>query len=298
MTRMSLCKFILISLVIAMLSTSCSSEDASAPSFSKQERVVVEKEAKDEGLPNINLDNWKVTLPIGNPTEVEPPDIEDYSTNPVLMKYMYNSLEDTSLVFYTEPGSSTANSKYSRTELREQMEPGSNSVNWTFEEGGKMKGKLRVARVSGVTGDHDRIIVMQIHGRLTNEQRDLIGEDDHNAPPVLKIYWDDGIIDVRRKILKNVDVSAEDILRTSSWKDESHLFQSKVGFEPFNLEIIASDSVLKITLNNGEEEIAFDDIHTQKWRVFENYFKAGNYLQTSESGTFSEVRFYELEVSH
>jgi len=35
---------------------------------------------------------------------------------------------------------------------------------------------------------------MQIHRRLTHEQRDLIGENDDNAPPVLKVYWNKGYV--------------------------------------------------------------------------------------------------------
>ena len=72
-------------------------------------------------LSEIDLNNWKVTLPIGNPTSVRPPDILDYATNATLKPFFYNDSIDGSLVFYTYPASSTPNSSYSRTELREQM---------------------------------------------------------------------------------------------------------------------------------------------------------------------------------
>jgi hypothetical protein len=36
----------------------------------------------------------------------------------------------------------------------------------------------------------------------------------------------------------------------------------------------------------------------QKWGVFENYFKAGNYLSTIDSGAFARVKYYELKVTH
>lgn len=262
----------------------------------------VDKEAEMENkndviLPDIDLNNWKVTLPIGSPTEVEPPEILDYPNLEVLQKYMYHDPEDQSIVFYTEPGSTTTNSSYSRTELREQMVPGSNKVNWTYEQGGSLKGKLKVSKVSGDAGKLDRIIIMQIHGRLTDTQRDLINKSDNNAPPVLKIYWDDGKIDVRRKILINTDVSDIDILKTTSWKDESHLFDTEVGFDTFELSIEVKGTLMTITLQN-EEIVTFDDIHTQKWGVFENYFKAGNYLQSKDSESYSEVKYYELEVEH
>ena len=58
-------------------------------------------------LPDIDLTNWKVTLPIGNPTSVRPPEILDYATNDVLKPYMYNDSIEGALVFFTKPGSST-----------------------------------------------------------------------------------------------------------------------------------------------------------------------------------------------
>jgi len=138
-------------------------------------------------LPNIDLNHWKVTLPIGNPTEVTPPEILNYATNPTLKPFMYNDSIKGALVFYTYPAASTANSSYSRTELREQMMPGSNTTNWTFSQGGNLKGELAMEEITKDANDnYHRTIIMQIHGRLTNEQRDLIGQRDNNARKSLK----------------------------------------------------------------------------------------------------------------
>ena len=200
-------------------------------------------EGVDYFLPHIDLSNWKVTLPIGNPTEVKPPEILNYATNPVLKDFMYNDSSDGSLVFYTYPGASTANSSYSRTELREQMQPGSNSVNWTFAQGGRMKGTLSVPDISvDNDGDPHRVIIMQIHGRLTNAQRDQIGASDNNAPPVLKIYWNKGKVRVKTKQLKDTNTAEPDILHVSAWTDDDgHTFQEYVGTEKFTLEVIVSE---------------------------------------------------------
>ncbi|MGO4920530.1 polysaccharide lyase family 7 protein [Maribacter spongiicola] len=263
----------------------------------------VEEEVRVEGvdffLPNINLSNWKVTLPIGSPDEVEPPQILDYATNEKLMPYMYNDSTDGSLVFYTSPGSSTANSSYSRTELREQMVPGSNSTNWTFAEGGRMKGTLSVPEITtDASGDYHRTMVMQIHGRLTNAQRDLIGENDNNAPPILKIYWQNGKIRVKTKVLKNINASDEEILHTDAWgDDEGYTFPDEIGTDIFTFEIIASNGKMEVILNETES-VVYEDIHMEKWGVFENYFKAGNYLQTLDAGASAKVKYYELEVTH
>ena len=253
----------------------------------------------DYKLPEIDLNNWKVTLPIGKPSEVKPPEILDYANNEALKQFMYNDSTDGSLVFYTYPGASTANSKYSRTELREQMVPGSNSTNWTFEQGGRMKATLSVPEISSDSkGKPHRVIVLQIHGRLTNEQRDLIGEDDNNAPPIMKVYWHKGKVRLKSKYLKNENATEPEILSVSAWgDDDGYTFPVEVGHDKFTVEIIASDGKMEVILNGKKRKI-YKNIHMQKWGVFENYFKAGNYLATTDEGAFAKVKFYELEVTH
>ncbi len=283
---------------LCIIFSNCSNDTSSTT----DDEVVVEEEEQEEDLverADIDLNNWKLTLPIGNPTEIEPPAILEYYNLQEVQPYMYDDEEELAIVFYTEPGSSTQNSSYSRTELREQMVPGSNTTNWTFAEGGRMKGTLRMNEISTKSnGDYHRTIIMQIHGRLTNEQRDLIGEDDNNAPPVLKIYWEDNRISVRRKVLKDLEVDDIEILKKDAWTDEAHDFETIVNFEPFTLEIEASNGYMRVTLNEGEEEVIYDDIHMEKWGVFENYFKAGNYLQTTDSNSYASVKYYNLEVTH
>ena len=273
---------------------------------SEEETIIVEEQEEEEidqtvtyKLPNIDLSHWKVTLPIGNPTEVKPPEILNYGTNETLKPFFYNDSINGALVFYTYPGASTANSSYSRTELREQMVPGSNDTNWTFSQGGFMKGTIAMDEVSkDAGGNYHRTIIMQIHGRLTNAQRDLIGQSDNNAPPMLKIYWNYGYVRVKTKVLKDINVSETDILKTDSWTDDSgHTFNKYVGFEKFTLEVKVSSGRLEVILADNES-VVFEGEHIEKWSVFENYFKAGNYLSTIDNGAFSRVKYYDLNVTH
>lgn len=250
-------------------------------------------------LPEIDLNNWKVTLPVGNPSSVRPPEILDYATNETLRPFFYNDSIDGSLVFYTYPGSTTPNSSYSRTELREQMESGSDHVNWTFAQGGTMRGTLSVPDISvNGSGTPHRVIVMQIHGRLTDAQRDLIGEDDNNAPPILKIYWDRGRIRIKTKIVKDLTDSEEELLHTDAWGDDDGVtLPVEVGHDPFTLEVIVTNGRMEVILND-EHSVVYDSVHIQKWGIFENYFKAGNYLQSIDQGAYSYVKYFDLEVSH
>ncbi len=52
-----------------------------------------------------------------------------------------------------------------------------------------------------------------------------------------------------------------------------------------------------VSLNNNEFQV-YDGYDIQKWGIFENYFKAGNYLGTRDKDAFATVKYYELEVSH
>nr|WP_321232028.1 polysaccharide lyase family 7 protein [uncultured Psychroserpens sp.] len=299
---------IVLTLFIAVNATSQNENSSAADSETKVEKKDKKKKRKKKKkkvkLPDIDLSHWKVTVPIANekgkPYEVEPPEILDYASNEKLNQYMYNDSTKGALVFYAEPTSSTTrNTKYSRSELREQMIPGDNNTNWTFKQGGTMKGKLAIDEVSrDKNGKYHRIIIMQIHGRLTNEQRDLIGEDDNNAPPMLKIYWDKGKIRIKTKVLKNLKATDTQLLHEDAWgNDDGFNFEQEVGFGKFTLEVKVSEGKMVIVLNNTEYKV-YENIHMRKWGIFENYFKAGNYFQTRDEGAFARVKYYSLEVKH
>ncbi|SFW69235.1 polysaccharide lyase family 7 protein [Cellulophaga fucicola] len=293
-------KEIITILSIVFLTTNAACQTTKSSVVESDTKVSKRKKKKKKyKLSKIDLSHWKVTLPIGKPTEIEPPEILDYATNKTLMPFMYNDSVSGSLVFYAYPtAATTANTKYSRTELREQMVPGDNNVNWTFKDGRSLKGKLAVEDISkDSNGKYHKTIIMQIHGRLTNEQKELIGEKDNNAPPMLKIYWQNGKVRVKTKVLKNLNISDTDILHESAWTDdEGHTFKEKVDFNKFTLEVKVSEGKMIVSLNNNEFKV-YKNIHMKKWGVFENYFKAGNYFQSRDKDSFAKVKFYELTVS-
>ena len=148
------------------------------------------------------------------------------------------------------------------------------------------------------TGKYHKVIILQIHGRLTNEQRDLIGQKDNNAPPILKVYWQNGKIRVKTKVLKNKQTTGNGLLYEEAWGDDKgRTFEEEVGFRKFLVEVKVSDGKMIVSLNKNEFFV-YDDISIEKWGVFENYFKAGNYFQTRDEGAYAKVNFYSLEVEH
>tara|TARA_R110000744_G_scaffold96992_6_gene187446 strand:+ start:1632 stop:2540 length:909 start_codon:yes stop_codon:yes gene_type:complete len=295
---------ILVCIVILFLSVNAISQNQRSSVTESDLKIKKSRKKKKVKLPNIDLSNWKVTIPEGKgkggAISVEPPAILNYATNETLKPYMYNDSTKGAITFYAYPTSATtANTKYSRSELREQLVPGDDNVNWTFKQGGTLKAKLSVDDVSrDKSGKYHKVIILQIHGRLTNEQRDLIDQKDNNAPPVLKIYWQNGKIRVKTKKLKNTEVNSIGILHEEAWTDdEGFNFEQEVGFRKFQIEIKVTDGKLVVSLNKTEFAI-YDDFNMKRWGIFENYFKAGNYFQSRDEGSFAKVSFYELEVEH
>ena len=257
---------------------------------------------------DIDFSHWKVTLPVdednnGKADEYQPDQLVNngYRTLEAVKPFMYDDTSDGSIVFYTYPDVTTPNSSYSRTELRELINPSNSRENWTLLEGGILAGKLKMVEISentdGSSYDHPKDIIMQIHGIISQEDMDLHGFTSNNGPPLLKMTWIDGNLWAYKKSLVDESTLGDDLLDVSSntWSDIKHNM-GYVGYESFNLQIIASEGKLEIILNN-ENPLVYEDVSLDKW-PFENYFKAGNYLGSTHPDAFSKVKYYELSVTH
>jgi len=265
---------------------------------------VQKRKEKRFKLPDIDLSHWKVTIPGGSgkggALSVSPPDIKDYATNALLKPYMFNDSVSGALVFFAIPtDATTANTKYSRSELREQMVPGNDKVNWTFKQGGELKIRMQMGDISrDANGKYHKVIIAQIHGRLTEDQKALIGAKDNNAPPVLKIYWQDGKIRVKTKELVFTEIDSVGILHEEAWEDDKgRNFKDVVNFRKFTIEVKVSEGKMVVSLNNNEFFV-YESVHLERWSVFENYFKVGNYFQTRDKDAFASVKVYDIEVKH
>ena len=258
-------------------------------------------------LADIDFSNWKLTLPIdennnGSPDEYQPDVLINlgYQTLEPISPYMYDDTEDSSIVFYTFPDVSTMNSSYSRTELRELINLSNARDNWTLLEGGEMVGRLKVESVSENQESDDvyhKIIVMQIHGIISEEDMDLHGFSSNNGPPLIKIYWKDGYVWCHKKSLIDESTEGNALLETSNntWTDIK-VNLGYAGFEVFDFRITATDARIEVQFNQ-DTPFVYEDISLDKW-PYENYFKAGNYLTSTNSDAFSYVKYYELSISH
>ena len=297
--------FFFISLLMSLLFACSSSSDDSEEIEQEQQGEV--EETPTPIFADIDFSNWKVTLPVdrdnnGSPDEYQPAKLVNfgYQTLDEVKPFMYDDVSDASLVFYTYPEISTTNSSYSRTELRELINPSNSRENWKLSDGGIMKGRLKVDSISENTKSNAKyhsVIVMQIHGIISIEDMQLHGFSSNNGPPLLKMYWKDGYLWAHKKSLVNEDTQGDDLLNvtSSTWTDIKHNF-GYVGFEPFDFKITASTGKLELQLNDASPFI-YEDISLTKW-PFENYFKAGNYLVTTDADAFAYIKYYSLSVTH
>ncbi|MEM6515554.1 MAG: polysaccharide lyase family 7 protein [Bacteroidota bacterium] len=303
-------KFLLSYVLVLALIFSCSEDSDNEPM--DNDTAVIDPTDDDnnssEIYADIDFSNWKVTLPVdednnGSPDEYQPSQLINggYRNDWTIRQYMYDDTTDTSIEFYTSPGISTTNSSYSRTELRELINPSNSRDNWTLAEGGEMIGSLRLVEITednqNSNRDFHRTIVMQIHGIISQEDMNIHGFSSNNGPPLIKIYWEDGHIWSFKKSLVNEATTGDALLSTSSdtWEDEK-IDMGFVGYEKFDFRITASDARLELQLNDSAP-LVYEDISLNKW-PFENYFKAGNYLNTTAAGAFSKVKYYSLTVTH
>ena len=289
-----------------LLCISCSEKDSETPLIIEE----IEEEIDDTETTtysDINFSNWKLTLPIdennnGSPDEYQPDVLVNggYRNIAAIAPYMYDDTSDASLIFYTFPASSTTNSSYSRTELRELISPSNSRVNWTLETGGILRGKLKMLSISEdntSSRQYHSSIVMQIHGIISIEDMARLNLTSNNGPPLIKMRWIDGDLWVYKKSLVNEATSGDDLfdVSTSTWVDERHNMGT-VGFDAFEFSITASAGKIELQLNN-ETPYVYEDVSLAKW-PFENYFKAGNYLATTQTSAFSSLKYYNLTVTH
>ncbi|WP_445748507.1 polysaccharide lyase family 7 protein [Polaribacter sp.] len=298
-------KKIVFLLVYIITSSFFSCESFKDSNDEAEEETIVEEIEK---FADINFSNWKVTLPVdennnGSPDEYQPNQLVNggYRNITAVKPFMYDDVLDKSIVFYTFPSTTTSNSSFSRTELRELINPTNSKINWTIDTGGEMKGRLKMMEISKDNATSSRVfhrtIFMQIHGVISISDMNSYGFSSNNGPPLLKMYWEEGYVWAFKKSLVNETSSGTSLLNTSSsiWKDEK-INMGYVGFDEFEFRIKASKGKLELQLNN-ESPYIYEDISLAKW-PFENYFKAGNYLQTTNLEAFAKVKYYSLTITH
>lgn len=237
---------------------------------------------------NFDLTHWKLTLPSGS--EVQPWVLSNGWTQ---ANVFYTHQQSGGMVFRCPNlAGTTANSNYSRTELREMLDPTASahddSNNWTTAIGGRMKARLKVDRVSttGESGKVGRVIIGQIHGPDTEPIRLYF----HKKPSEAK-----GRIYMAHETVGGSNSYSTDIVKNTNGDGIA------LG-ELFTYSITLKDTRLQVDIlrNKGTLVNTYIRYIDSAYRGLNLYFKAGVYNQnnTGTSSDYAQATFYSLTHTH
>lgn len=247
---------------------------------------------------NFDLTHWKLTLPIsesgettGAPAEIEPTTLASvafYSSEAYRKRfgrYFFTSDEDGALVFRSPSrGARTRNTKYTRCELREMIDPKNDNINWTTDGTHQLLAQCAVTSLP-TSGE---VIIGQIHAVLS---------DGGHAPPLVKLQFEKASAGYKlRALCKN---NAEGGAETS-------LIFPKVKLDlgdPIAYEIRVENKTLHVLVNGTAGRVKGSEVDgivlDPSWDAVRFYFKAGNYNQdASGDESVAEVQFQKLSATH
>lgn len=213
---------------------------------------------------NFDLTHFYLQLPSiptkGTVDQKSPTELQDYES-----PLFFTDKKDGSMTFICPTkGHTTKNSKYCRTELREERE-------FDFYDGiHMMYGQLKVSKIAKGKG----LIFAQIHG--TNP--------DLN-PQLCKLYYDPN---------GNIYIQYKNDADPSSQQKKYTLTNCKLG-EIFKFLILLNRGKLTVSINGQKIDVPFKN---QYWKKQSFYFKFGNYCQDNTSDDHTIIQCYDLHVVH
>jgi hypothetical protein len=254
-------------------SSSPMSVDSSLPSAADSGPLVPHVDAGlMPGVPpskNFDLSVWSLTLPIGapgSPTIISSAQLVAGYTS----QYFFTGSDGTMTFWAPVTGVSTANSKYPRSELRENKN-GAN-YDWSLTAG---TSTLTASVAVTTLPPTKKIVVGQIHG------------DGPQHVPLIELAYTAGTIVAEVVANPNMDIKANTVLASAI--GVGTVFDYSIQTTP--------GSMLIITVNG---KVGYQKAVDASWSTQKFYFKAGSYVQdnTGTSTQGGQVAFYSLSIAH
>nr|1UAI_A Chain A, polyguluronate lyase [Corynebacterium sp.] len=213
----------------------------------------------------LDLTDWKVTLPIGSsgkPSEIEQPALDTFATAP----WFQVNAKCTGVQFRAAVnGVTTSGSGYPRSELREMTDGGEEKASW-----------------SATSGTHT-MVFREAFNHLPEVKPHLVGAQIHDGDDDVTVFRLEG---TSLYITKGDDTHHK--LVTSDYKLNT-VFEGKFVVSGGKIKVYYN-GVLQTTIS-----------HTSSG----NYFKAGAYTQANcsnsspcSSSNYGQVSLYKLQVTH
>lgn len=230
-----------------------------------------------------DFSTWKVQLPEANVSNTSVKEVKsDELIAGYTSEYFYYD-ENGAIVFYCPVGvASTANSNYSRSELRELIDGEHTNVNWSLHGTHILNALETVTEVPS----NGRTVVSQIHG---------IELDGSNGPVLVKVEYDgsqEAIVVLLKTATYNNAADERFYLRDVKLNEQFKTTIKVVEGRVF-VTVISGDKKLEASKNFYEDDPTWDN--------YRFYYKVGNYVQDSildYEGEAATVILYGLETSH
>ena len=239
--------------------------------------------------------HWKLELPTGY--KASDWKLSNFQNDRFAHPFFYLDSIDGALVMEAYPAEGKSTAKYTKNRMREQVQPGSSEINWTFKEGGVLEAEIQVVKMSQENGKYHKTILLELDGRTSEKQNEKLGLEKSKSFPLVKIFWENERIKVVRKALKEETTVGDALLLKDAWTDDKARYSNrKVGNDKFKIRISAEKNKLEIQIDD-ERPILFRDTSIRQWYL-ENYFVAGNYLQSKAEEAHCIVKYFNLKVTH
>lgn len=167
-------------------------------------------------------------------------------------------------------GSATANATNPRSELREQLLPGNNDVNWPLDGIHSLEASCAVLECPS----DDDVFVAQIHTKLTNKA-------------VVKLRW----VGPKKKLVL-------DVKRGPNGGDIHQDIVSMKKGVAFTYKVLVADGQVRVWIDGKPYKIFSLTEMGWKNNAADNYFKAGCYYKNRSSNGVAVVAFTKLKVTH
>lgn len=217
----------------------------------------------------LNLTNWKITLPIGaqkDAAEIKQPELATYNINP-----WFIVVPDGRGVRFRAAvnGATTSGSDYSRSELREMTNNGTEKASW-----------------SSIKGTHTMFLDQEITAVPKIKRHIIAGQIHDDNKDVIVVRLDYPILHIR------VD-----------GKNLHTLDSSYILGKRFTIKFVVNDGQTKVYYNNSP-----DPVYTLNKKYSDAYFKTGAYTQSNckredslslcNDNNYGEVIVYQATVAH
>ncbi|WP_426357700.1 polysaccharide lyase family 7 protein [Pseudocolwellia sp. HL-MZ19] len=267
---------------------------------------------------NFNLKQWSLSLPVDTNKDGIADNVpENYVSQGLTIKPLFYTAEDGGMVFYApaEGPKTSENTKYTRTELREMLREGDNSIktkgisknNWVFSTS-----RSAIRRKSGgIDGTLDATLSVNhvtTTGDIKKLGRVVIGQIHATKDEPLRIYY--------RKLPTNthgaIYIAHEPLESDEQWYEligsrKSDTTNNEDGIrldEVFSYRVEVDGDSLKVTIiRDGKPDVVQEvDMSNSGYERNDQYmyFKAGVYNQnnTADENDYVQATFYQLENSH